>query len=113
MYKGGGEGERVAAAYLENLGYRIISRNWRSRSGEIDIIAFEKETLCFVEVKSRRTDDFGTPASAVGPVKQKRLIRLAEIYISLNPIDYDSIRFDVVEVTPTENNLIRDAFRRD
>ncbi|NLB34869.1 MAG: YraN family protein [Elusimicrobia bacterium] len=98
---------------MENSTYKIIDRNWRCRRGEIDIIAYEGKTLCFIEVKYRRTNDFGSPAEAVDLRKQKQLIFLARIYLSIKNPEFESIRFDVVEVTPSEIRLIRDAFRQD
>lgn len=73
----GRRGEEEAAAYLADLGYRIIERNWRCRSGEIDIVAMDGAELVIVEVKTRSGRGFGDPLEAVDPAKLTRLCVLA------------------------------------
>jgi putative endonuclease len=109
-------GERAAADYLEKVGYRIVDKNYRTRVGEIDIVAYDGQVLAFVEVKSRSNTRYGTPAEAVGTRKQKKLISVALLYISRNRPYYSNIRFDVVEVIIDRDRinkicLIKDAFR--
>jgi putative endonuclease len=71
----GQEGEERAAQFLVQKGYRILERNYRTRSGEIDLIALHKDEVVFVEVKTRTSDAFGAPELAVNPRKQGRMIR--------------------------------------
>src|SRR2546427_11918336 len=78
----GKEGERVAAQFLEARGYRILERNYRTRRGEIDLIAEDGRILVFVEVKVRLDDRFGGPAAAITRAKQARIARLAQQYLA-------------------------------
>lgn len=73
-------GEELAAKYLSKLGYKIIETNFRIRGGEIDIIALDKNTLVYIEVKTRSSHKFGTPEEAVTPWKLKFLERAAKFY---------------------------------
>ena len=98
--------EELVAEELVRLGWRIVERNFRCRSGEIDLIALEGSTLVFVEVKAGRQDSrYGPerPACAVGPRKQLRLRRLAREWLAggarARPSGVSSYRFDVVGVT--------------
>lgn len=107
-------GEEVAARFLEDQGYRILRRNLRFRSGEIDLVAEENGILVFVEVKTRSGSSHGTAAEAVTPRKQAQLIRLASLYLARIGADRPC-RFDVVTVEPAGDSgwqcaLIRDAF---
>ena len=109
----GQEWEGLAAKHLEKAGYRILERNYRGKGGEIDIVAEDGATLCFVEVKGRRTPAFGTPTDAVTAEKQRRIFRAAEAYLQarrVRPI----CRFDVVAVDasrrPAAVSLLRGAF---
>lgn len=94
----GQEGENTAAAYLRQRGYTILHRNYRSRSGEIDIIARHGKALVFAEVKTRRTTNFGSPAAAVTPRKQLQISRVAEEYLARENLFDSEARFDVVTV---------------
>ena len=92
-------GEDIAARYLSARGWRILGRNVRcGRAGEIDIVAERGGVLAFVEVKTRRTDAFGTPREAVTWRKQVRIRSLARAYLMRVRPRADAIRFDVVEV---------------
>lgn len=116
----GSIGEQLAAEYLAQNGFKIIERNYRSgKFGEIDIIAAEREYICFIEVKTRTSSLFGTPAEAVGFAKRQKLKSLAMIYIKHRKLNECNLRFDIVEVTgkrknesfvPENINLIRSAF---
>jgi putative endonuclease len=116
----GGLCESEACKYLCSNGYKIIERNFRvGKLGEIDIIAFEREVLCFIEVKARKTSYFGSPAEAVNNRKQRRIAMIASIYSADRRLDSNPIRFDIVEIIfinrqsgfeIKETNLIRDAF---
>ena len=110
----GKQGEELAVAHLQKLGYRIVERNYRCPLGEIDIVAREKDTLVFVEVKSRKTEQFGDPELAVGRTKQRKLTLIALYYLARQKDTLLAARFDVVAVKMlrdhTEVKLIRDAF---
>jgi putative endonuclease len=110
----GKKGEELAAACLRDAGYRILDRNYRCLFGEIDIVAEEGESLVFVEVKSRRSDAYGSPQLAVGRQKQKKISRVCIHYLSEKRLHSRQVRFDVVAIrmTPAGNRaeLIRNAF---
>jgi len=103
-------GEDLAASMYRRLGYQIIDRNWRSRTGELDLILRYGEVFVFSEVKARRNDDFGPASGAVGPAKQRRIRKLAIEWLRAHEIQAEAIRFDVVAITGTEIELIDDAF---
>ena len=113
-YQLGQKGEEAAEKYLQQQGYQVIERNYRSVFGEIDIIAEEGETLVFVEVKCRRSDAYGPPELAVGREKQKKISRIALHYLSEHHLRQCPARFDVVAVKllpgGTQIELIRNAF---
>lgn len=91
--------EEKAATYLCGLGYKILSRNFYSHFGEIDIIAFDGEYLVFIEVKYRKDNSCGDPIEAVTPVKIKRMTRTAQYYCYTNGISFDiPMRFDVIGI---------------
>ncbi|HXV59353.1 MAG TPA: YraN family protein [Vicinamibacteria bacterium] len=94
----GRRGENVAARELERLGYEIVERRWRSKLGEIDIVARDGETLVVVEVKARSREDYGPPADAVDAVKRRKLVRLAKAYLQARRLGEPQVRFDVVGV---------------
>jgi putative endonuclease len=77
----GTHGESVAAAFLREQGYTIVTQNWRCKRGEIDIIAQDGATLVFVEVRTRSSTALGTAEESVTPAKQQRLIELAQTYL--------------------------------
>ncbi|MBZ5594984.1 MAG: YraN family protein [Acidobacteriia bacterium] len=111
----GRRGEDLAHRFLRRQGYTIVARNFRPRSGaeEIDLIAWERDSLAFVEVKSRASDEFGTPDRAVDPEKQGHLERAAREYARRADVDWDRVRFDIVSILFTEPpriDLLRDAF---
>jgi len=105
----GDEAEEQACTYLRAQGYRIVARNWRTRSGEIDIVARDRDVLVFVEVKARADDRFGGPEGAVDRVKQQRMIRTAGAFLQATECELPA-RFDVVAIRPDGVHLIRDAF---
>lgn len=112
----GRRGEDLAHRYLQKQGLMVVARNYRARSGvgELDVIAWEGETLVFVEVKSRQTDEFGAPDRAVGADKQGRLVRAAHEYVRRAGVDWSKVRFDIVNVLSAEPPSIthlRDVFR--
>lgn len=91
-------GEEAAALYLAAQGYSIVARNLRTRVGEIDIIAQRAQTIVFVEVKTRRSIAYGTPQEAVGPRKQRQIIRAAQWYLSDAQNRRLQPRFDVIAI---------------
>jgi putative endonuclease len=105
-------GEKKGLSYLKKRGYKVIERNFRTVFGEIDIIARDGGTLCFIEVKFRGSDRFGRPAEAVNRAKQARIVKSALQYIKENNIEKGSFRFDALLFGPGENEaeLIKDAF---
>ncbi len=90
-------GEDAATAYLIKNKYKIIKRNYANKCGEIDIIAQKDDDLVFVEVKTRNSDEFGTPAQAVTYYKKRNIINTAKWYLAKNPTELN-IRFDIIEV---------------
>ena len=94
----GKKGEELAATKLKAMKYQILERNYRCPLGEMDIIAREKGSLVFVEVKTRATKDFGGPAAAVHERKQRQLSRVALLYLNQKKIRDIPARFDVVAV---------------
>jgi putative endonuclease len=95
----GDEGERAAAKFLERRGYRILAYNYRTRLGEIDLIAEDKGTLVFIEVKVRATDRFGGPAMAITVAKQARIARLAQQFLTARRLEDRPCRFDAVLIS--------------
>lgn len=91
-------GENYAADYLKDKGYRIITRNYHSRFGEIDIIAENKEFIVFAEVKTREKNYEVSPLEAVSVGKQKKIWKTALLYLQSNPSDLQP-RFDVIGIT--------------
>lgn len=112
----GRRGEDLAHRFLRRQGFTIVARNFRPRSagaGEVDLIAWERDRLVFVEVKSRATDDYGTPDRAVDPEKQRHIERAAREYSRRAHVDWGLVRFDIVSVLlthPPKIHLLRDAF---
>jgi len=100
-------GEDHAARYLRSRGYRVLERNFRARSGEVDIIAEHKRALVFVEVKARSSDEFGQPRDAVTVWKQRRIVNAARSYAARLGGSEPSIRFDVVEVFITPEGRVK------
>lgn len=94
----GQTGEDYAAHYLQERGYTILERNWRTRSGEIDIIAASGDVYVFVEVRTRSSSRFGTPAESVDSRKQRKVRHLAQQYLYHKKIVNRQIRFDVIAV---------------
>lgn len=101
MYKNqeiGKLGEKLAAKYLDDLGYEIIDKNFYCRQGEIDIIAKIGREIVFVEVKTRTNLKYGQPSESVTPVKEKHIKKVAEYYIYKNYLEDKYIRFDIIEM---------------
>lgn len=110
----GKQGEDVAVAELERRGYAVLARRYRTRHGEIDIVATDDGMIVFVEVKARATAEFGTAAEAVTAWKQRRLASMATDYLARNRLTERPCRFDVVAIDGVGEGmrvtLYRDAF---
>jgi len=110
----GKESESLAARYLKKHGYRILEQNYRTRLGEIDIIAKDKGTIVFVEVKARRSYLFGNPKFAVTPKKQRKISMVALCYLKETKQNNAKARFDVVAVSSIKENpnieIVKNAF---
>ena len=106
----------MAERFLRGLGYEVVARNWRCATGELDLVAFQGDTLVFVEVRSRASGASYAPEETIGPVKRKRLVSAAEAYLDQSNWD-GAGRFDVVAVdirdTGTTARLFTDAFGAD
>ncbi|MEO6776389.1 MAG: YraN family protein [Kofleriaceae bacterium] len=107
----GAANEDVAASYLHGRGYRIVERNFKTKLGELDIIARDGAVLCFVEVRSRTTDLFGDAIETVDHVKRARVSRMAQVYLAWRKPEFELARFDVLGITGAHVTLIRDAWR--
>ncbi len=99
-------GENFAADLLANSGYKVIERNYRTKAGEIDIIAIKDGILHFVEVKTRNGDRYGYPSEAVTAAKQLRIKRAAEQYLQGRRMQWNRVSFDVYEIM---TELIQDC----
>lgn len=114
----GRAGEKLAASLLRKNGYRILEKNYKTRLGEIDIIAKDRDAFCFVEVKTRHSQKFGLPAESLLRHKQRQIAKSALVYLKANNLLDKSARFDVVSVTyaqgePPRLDLIKNAFELD
>jgi len=112
--KFGEKSENLAAWYLRENGYKIIEQNYRNRIGEIDIIAQDKKTIVFVEVKSRRSIRYGSPKWAVTPQKQRKISMVALYYLKATKQINAKARFDVVAITSNRDvpqiEIVKNAF---
>jgi putative endonuclease len=110
----GMEGESLAAQFLEAKGYTILEKNYRFDRGEIDLVAKDGQELVFIEVKARRSREFGAPEESVTPAKESQLKKVAEGYLYEHSIENQSCRFDVVTITYQDGRpvlrLIQNAF---
>lgn len=111
----GAAAEDAAERYLRAQGYVVVERNLVTRAGEIDLVALDGETLCFVEVKARAGPEFGPAVAAVGPRKRERLARAAAMFLARNrskrPCRFDVLGLDRAEDGSWSFTLLRDAFR--
>ncbi|MCR5420107.1 MAG: YraN family protein [Lachnospiraceae bacterium] len=109
--KVGAEHEELAVSYIKDNHIRILERNFRSRSGEIDIIGYDGEYYIFFEVKYRKSDASGNPAEAVNYKKQRVISRVADYYrICAKLSDTSNIRFDVISILGAEIEWYKNAF---
>jgi putative endonuclease len=94
----GDAGEDLACEHLRAKGLRLLARNYRCRSGEIDIVADDRGTVVFVEVKERRSDSHGSAVEAVTPTKRRRVVRAARVYAATHGLSDSPVRFDVLAI---------------
>ena len=110
----GKSGEDSALNFLKENGYKILINNYKTRLGEVDIIAYDKDTLCFIEVKTRGSLRFGSPQEAVSHFKQRQISKVALQFLKRNNLLNKKARFDVVSVIYAEDkpafDLIKNAF---
>ncbi len=92
----------MALRYLRSKKYKIVEKGFRLFNGEIDIIAYDKKTLVFIEVKTRTRSDFGLPEESVTPAKQRQIRKIAQGYLNLRQIREPACRFDVIALTKTD-----------
>jgi len=114
----GNLGEQAALNYLIQNGYIIQEKNFRTKYGEIDIIAKDKDYIVFIEVKSRNDFKLGLPCEAVNNIKKYHIARMAQLYIVKKKLKNSNFRFDVIEVILNDSEikyirLIKDAFEVD
>ncbi len=105
----GKRGERLACRYLRKGGYKILERNYKNPFGEIDIIAKREDTVAFIEVKTRLSENYGAPSEAVDKTRRFRYIKGAQYYFYNREIDC-TVRFDIIEILRGELNHIENAF---
>lgn len=109
----GRRGEDLAARHLRKHGYRVICRNYRTRRGEIDIVAMDGDTVVFVEVRTRSGPECGTPEESVTARKAAHLQKAAQVYLSRHGLENSPARFDFVGVDLSSGrpvlNLLRDC----
>jgi putative endonuclease len=108
--KKGIAGEDVAAAWYVSQGYEVVARNWRCRTGDLDLIVRRGPTFVFCEVKSRSTLAFGAPAEAVTHEKRQRIRHLAARWIQDSRVRPVEIRFDVAAVLEDQLEVLEGAF---
>ena len=110
----GKSGEDTALNFLKENGYKILVKNYKTKLGEVDVIAYDKGTLCFIEVKTRGSLRFGSPQEAVSHFKQRQISKVALQFLKRNNLLNKKARFDVVSVIYAEDkpafDLIKNAF---
>jgi putative endonuclease len=110
----GQRGEAMADAFVRALGWRVVARNFRCRAGEIDLVALDRDTVVFLEVRSRSGDGRGTPLESVDGRKQAQVVRVARHFLALHGWHERAARFDVVGVRfdaePPAVEHVRGAF---
>jgi putative endonuclease len=114
----GRAGEDLARRFLRRRGLKILARNYRCPAGEVDLIALDgstrkqtgAQTLCFIEVKTRKSDRYTTPASAVDAEKRRRIRRVARHYLSRRPTEGYNVRYDIVAIVWPEDGQPRIDF---
>jgi len=109
-------GEAEAVRWLRSAGFEIVGTGFRARCGEIDVIAEDGREVVFVEVKTRTSDAFGTPAESVTRVKRLRIVRAASVFLARAGWAHRACRFDVLSIAPVGSGFrvthLKDAFRQ-
>ncbi|MCL4478155.1 MAG: YraN family protein [Deltaproteobacteria bacterium] len=109
--KVGNKGEDAAVGFLKENKYKILDRNYRSKFGEIDIIAGDQKYTVFVEVRSKNTEFYGNAEESIVKKKKKRITLTAMTYIQKNHLENSPVRFDVVVINPDNSiEIIKNAF---
>jgi len=110
----GKRGEEIAVSLLKAHGYKILLKNYKTKLGEIDIIASDKGTICFIEVKTRQSDRFGLPVEAISVFKQRQISKVALVFLKERNLLDKKARFDVVSILYSKDtpqlDLIKNAF---
>lgn len=109
----GRRGEDLAIEHIKNSGYRVIERNTQCGHGEIDIIAWDHQTLCFIEVRTRENTEHGHPLETVDAIKQRRLCASANHYMNRWQGPWPNLRFDVIGIVLDQGpsiELVKEAF---
>ncbi len=107
----GNQKEELVAAWLKEQGVEILARNFYFHGGELDLVIKDGEYLCFIEVKYRKSTNYGYPEEAVTPSKQRKILQGAKVFLYKNHISSDTpCRFDVISVYQEEITWIKDAF---
>lgn len=106
----GKQKEQQAVEFLQNKGYRILYQNYRTKIGEIDIVAKDNNTIVFIEVRSREYDTLGRPEESVNKRKQSKIAKVASLFLATYPDSYESVRFDVVAILKDKIVHIENAF---
>jgi putative endonuclease len=110
----GAAGEEAAEEFLRLSGYRIVARNVRTKVGELDLVALDGDTLCFIEIKTRSSSEFGRAVEAVGPHKQRRLAKAALLFLAKNrsqrPCRFDVLGLDRARDGAWSFTLVKNAF---
>lgn len=107
----GQQAEQQALEYLGKQGLKLITQNYHSRRGEIDLIMEDENTLVFVEVRYRKSAKYGSALESVNNQKQARIIHTAEHYLQQHPSKHSAYRFDVVAINPNNIDWVKDAFQ--
>lgn len=103
-YDLGKAGEEVALKYLKRKKFKIIKKGFRLHKGEIDVIAYDRKTLVFVEVKTRRSRSFGLPEESVTTAKQRQIKKIAQGFMAFNNLENVECRFDVISLIFKKND---------
>ena len=103
-YDLGKAGEEVALKYLKRKKFKIIKKGFRLYKGEIDVIAYDRKTLVFIEVKTRRSRSFGLPEESVTTAKQRQIKKIAQGFIAFNNLENVECRFDVISLILKKND---------
>lgn len=106
----GQAGEDAALAYLQEQGLRLVTRNFRCKVGEIDLVMHDRSSLVFVEVRKRASSAYGGAAASITPAKQRRLLRAAQVYL-LRYRSQPACRFDVIAIERERITWLKDAIQ--